>query len=164
MPIKPPPASSRLRRSAGIGALAVALVGGFEGLRTAAYLDPVGIPTLCFGETRGVRLGDSATRAQCEAMLIDRLAEFSAAIDRCLPPDLPDPSYVAFLSAAYNIGSPAFCGSSMARLARSGDLAGACDALLLWDKVTVAGVKVSLPGIARRRAEERALCLTGAGR
>src|SRR3546814_11649593 len=94
-------------------------------------------------------------------MLAGRLAEFSAAIDSCLPPGLPAPSYTAFLSAAYNIGDAAFCGSSMGRRARAGDLRGACDALTLWDRATVAGVRVTLPGLTRRRAEERALCLTG---
>jgi len=155
------PPTSKLRRNATIATVAVALVGGFEGLRTAAYIDPVGIPTICFGETRGVEMGDTATVAQCNAMLIGSLDEFSRAIDKCLPPSVPDASYAAFLSAAYNIGPDAFCGSSMARHARSGSLQAACDALLLWDRVTVAGAKVRLPGLTRRRAEERQLCLTG---
>jgi lysozyme len=153
--------ASRVKRSAAIAGLAVALVGGFEGLRTAAYIDPVGIPTICFGETRGVRMGDAATKSQCEGMLIDRLDEFSAGIDKCLPRDLPPRTYVAFLSAAYNIGVPAFCGSSMARKSTVGDLIGACDALLLWNRVTMGGVRVALPGLSNRRKEERDLCLAG---
>lgn len=155
------PTSSRLKRSAAIAGTAVVLVGGFEGLRTVAYADPVGIPTICFGETRGVKLGDVATKAQCEGMLKASLAEFSAAIDRCLPQNLPDAPYVAFLSAAYNIGPDAFCASSMARHARAGNLQAACDALLMWDKVTIAGAKVRLPGLTNRRVEERKLCLSG---
>ena len=151
----------RYRRSATVAALAVSMVCGFEGLRTAAYTDPVGIPTICFGETKGVRLGDTATADQCKAMLDNRLADFSVAIDRCLPADLPAPAYAAFLSASYNIGTTAFCSSSMARRARAGDLAGACDALTMWDKATVGGVAVRLPGLTARRAEERAMCLTG---
>lgn len=152
---------SRLRRSAGVAAIALALVAAFEGLRTAAYEDPIGIPTICFGETRGVQMGDTATPEECRAMLGDRLAEFSAAIDACLPANLPDKTYAAFLSAAYNIGTSAFCSSSMARRARAGDLPGACDALLLWNKVTIAGRKVALPGLTRRREEEREICLEG---
>lgn len=152
---------SRLKKSGTIAALAVALVGGFEGLRTVAYTDPVGIPTICFGETRGVRLGDTATVDQCKTMLAGRLEGFATEIDRCLPTNLPDGSYVAFLSAAYNIGSQAFCSSSMARMARTGDIRGACHALTKWDKITVAGRKVALPGLTKRRAEERALCLAG---
>jgi lysozyme len=148
-----------LKRSGTIAAVAVVLVGGFEGLRTVAYRDVVGIPTICFGETRGVKMGDKATAEQCKGMLIDRLDEFSAGIDRCLPGNLPYPVYVAFLSVSYNIGTQAFCGSSMARKANAGDIPGACDALLLWDRATVAGVKVKIPGLTRRRVEERELCM-----
>lgn len=39
-------------------AIAIPLVGHFEGLCTTAYLDAVNVPTICFGETRGVHLGD----------------------------------------------------------------------------------------------------------
>lgn len=163
MPLPKRPDLPRFRRSAMVVALAVSMVCGFEGLRTSAYTDPVGIPTICFGETKGVRPGDTATVDQCKAMLGNRLTEFSAAIDRCLPTGLPAPSYAAFLSASYNIGASAFCSSSMARRARGGNLAGACSALTLWDKVTVGGVSIRLPGLAKRRAEERAMCLTGVG-
>jgi lysozyme len=138
----------------------VAIVGGFEGLRTIAYYDPPGIATICYGETRGVKIGDTATEAECKAKLLATLGEFSARIDRCLPEELPDATYVAFLSAAYNIGPEAFCASSMAKRSYY-DLAGACDALLMWDKTTVAGVRVKLRGLTKRRQEERALCMEG---
>ena len=151
----------RIGKYAKVAAVVVPLVGGFEGLRTVAYKDPVGIPTICYGEIEGVRLGDTATRAECDAMLGDRLAEFSAKIDRCLPANLPDEVHAAFLSAAYNIGARAFCNSSMKRRAWEGKVAEACDALLMWDKATLAGMKITLPGLTRRRAEERALCLSG---
>jgi len=151
----------RLGKYGKIAAVVVPLVGAFEGLRTVAYQDPVGIPTICYGEIDGVRLGDTATRAECDAMLGARLAEFSAKIDKCLPETLPDSVHAAFLSAAYNIGTGAFCGSSMARRANAGNIVGACDALLMWDKATLAGVKVRLPGLVKRRAEERELCLQG---
>lgn len=152
---------SRFAKSAGIAGLAIALVGGFEGWRTVAYRDPPGIWTICAGETHGVKEGDTASIKECRAKLNSRLAEFSARIDRCLPDDLPEPSYVAMLSAAYNIGPEAFCASSMARRAMARDLYGACDALLAWDKTTVAGIKVRLPGLTKRRQEERALCMEG---
>lgn len=154
---------SRFKKSGAIAALVVVLVGGFEGLRTVAYTDSVGIPTLCFGETRNVKLDDTATPEQCKILLAGRLEEFSTAIDQCLPPDLPDATYVAFLSAAYNIGTKAFCSSSMAQRARAGDVIGGCNALTLWDKITIAGRKVALPGLTKRRAEERNLCLSGLG-
>lgn len=151
--------TSRLKRNSALAAAAVALVGGFEGLRNYAYRDPVGIPTLCFGETRGVKMGDFKTTAECKAMLADRLVEFETGMRKCFvyPDKIPDGAYTAFLSASYNIGTAAFCKSSMARRANQGDLKGACDALLMWDKA--AGIR--LPGLTKRRQKERELCLSG---
>lgn len=153
---------SRFKASAGIAGLAMLTVAGFEGVRTVAYYDPPKVATICYGETRGVKIGDTATLEECKAKLRASLDRFSTAIDRCLPENLPDQTYVAFLSTAYNIGDAAFCGSSMARKANAGDLEGACDALLAWDKATIAGVKVRLVGLTKRRQEERMLCLRGA--
>lgn len=152
---------SRFAKSAGIAGVAITLVGGFEGVRTIAYYDPPKVATICYGETRGVKIGDTATLEECKAMLRASLDRFSTAIDKCLPANLPDRSYVAFLSAAYNVGDAAFCGSSMARKANAGDIRGACDALLAWDKTTIAGVKVRLSGLTKRRQEERTLCMEG---
>lgn len=152
--------SPRLKRVGGaLLALAIAVIGGFEGMRLAAYRDVVGVPTVCFGETRGVQMGDRYTADECRAMLGDGLVEFAAGMEACLANvgRLPERSYVAFLSAAYNIGLRAFCGSSMARLWNAGNLRGACDALLKWNK---AGGRV-IAGLTRRRQEERALCLEG---
>jgi len=152
---------NRLKKSAGIAGLAVLVVAGFEGVSTVAYYDPPRIPTICYGDTHGVRMGDTATLEECKTRLNTSLDKFSTAIDKCVPTDLPERTYVAFLSAAYNIGAPAFCSSSMARRANAGNLQGACDALLMWDKATIGGIKVALPGLTRRRTEERALCLEG---
>lgn len=155
--------ASRLRK-AGIGltaagALAVAVVGGYEGLRTKAYRDVIGIPTVCFGETRGVKMGDSYTVDECKAMLGDGLVEFEQGMRKCLadPDKIPDKPYVAFLSLSYNIGTGAFCKSTVARKANASDLRGACDAILVWNK---AGGRV-IAGLDRRRKEERALCVSG---
>lgn len=141
------------------GSLAVGLVGAWEGLRTTAYRDVVGIPTVCFGETRGVKMGDKYTVDECKAMLGDALAEFETGMRRCLtnPDKIPDKPYVAFLSLSYNIGTGAFCKSTVARKANAGDLRGACDAILAWNK---AGGRV-IQGLVNRRKDERKLCLEG---
>jgi lysozyme len=152
---------SRLKKSAGLMAAAVALVGGWEGLRTIAYPDALanGIPTVCFGETRGVKLGDRYTVDQCKVMLGDALVEFETAMRKCLkaPDAIPAKPYTAFLSLSYNIGSGAFCGSTVARRANAGDLRGACNAIPMWNK---AGGRV-IKGLVNRRAEERRICLEG---
>lgn len=145
--------------AAGAIALAAAIIAPWEGRELRAYKDIVGVNTICFGETRGVEIGDIATPAECDSMLARAVAQFEMNIRPCLPTVLPDKTRAAFISAAYNIGSSAFCGSSMARKAKAGDLKGACDSLLLWVK---AGGK-TVRGLVNRRAAERALCLQGVG-
>ncbi len=140
------------------GALAIILIGGFEGLRLSAYRDVINKPTICFGETKNVRMGDRKTKAVCERMLENRLVEFSAGVDRCLKRRVPDKSYIAFVSLAYNVGTGAFCRSTLVKKANAGDIKGACLELSKWDR---AGGK-RVRGLTRRRAEERALCLEGA--
>lgn len=136
-------------------AAAVFVVGSFEGMRTVAYLDPVGIPTYCFGETDGVRLGDRATPAECAGLLVERLQEFGQGVDRCIGrADLPPARKTAYTSLAYNIGINAFCNSTLVRKEKAGNPAGACSEILRWNK---AG-GVELPGLKARRAQEFELC------
>lgn len=148
---------SRLKKGGAILAAAIALVGSWEGLKTAAYYDPVGIPTICFGETRGVEMGDTATVAECKTMLGNRLIEFSTGLDKCLVVPVPDKTYVAFLSWTYNVGLGAACGSTLMRKANAEDLLGACDELPRWNR---AG-GIPWPGLTNRRNAERDLCRAG---
>ena len=54
-----------MSRRAKVAALAIAIAAPAEGLRQVAYRDPVGITTICFGSTKGVKMGDTATFEQC---------------------------------------------------------------------------------------------------
>ena len=115
---------------------AIALVGVWEGLRLTAYRDIVGVPTVCYGETRGVRLGDRHSKAECDAMLLASLKRHEAGMRRCLkaPDRIPGKSYIAFVSLTYNIGVGAFCRSTAARRLNAGDVRGACEAATWFNK------------------------------
>lgn len=154
-----PMKTSRLKKGAVVAALAVATVGGFEGVRTVAYRDVIGVPTVCFGETRGVHMGDRYSLAECREMLKDGLVEFETGMQKCIknPDAIPDKSYVAFLSFSYNVGIGAFCHSTLNRKLNAGDLRGACNELPKWNK---AGGR-AIWGLTNRRKEERKLCLGG---
>lgn len=144
-------------------ALATALAVPMEGLRQYAYKDPVGIPTVCFGSTKGVKMGDFRTVDECKALLTKEMMDVISAVDRCQP-GLPTEVLAAFSDAAYNVGSTIACDTSKstaARLLKSGDYAVACHQLMRWDKARVAGAMVALPGLTKRRAMERDLCLSG---
>jgi lysozyme len=135
--------------------ICVGCVAGAEGLRTVAYKDPVGIWTGCFGETANVQQGDRWTVEECKTKLGTRVEEFGRGVDRCVHVPLSPSRKAGYTSLAYNIGAEAFCKSSVARKANDGDLQGSCDAILLY--VYAKGIK--LPGLVKRREQERALCL-----
>jgi lysozyme len=63
----------------------------------------------------------------------------------------------ASVSLAYNIGTTAFCRSTVARRFNAGQWKAGCDAFLMWDRA--GGRKVR--GLTRRREAERAICLRG---
>ena len=150
---------NKLKKGAAVTVAAIALVGAWEGLRTKAYHDITGVPTVCFGETRGVKMGDSYTVKECKAMLGGALKQFETGMRKCLksPDTIPDGPYVAFLSLSYNVGTAGFCRSSARRYANAGDFKRACDAILLWNQ---AGGRV-VQGLVNRREHERKVCLGG---
>jgi len=137
-------------------AIAATMLTGFEGVRTVAYYDPVGIPTVCMGETRGVRIGDTYTLEQCRAMATARVAEFAAGVEAYLKVPVSDKTFASFVSFSYNLGLNVFK-TRIATLANSGSLAAACNKMGLY--IFAHGLK--LPGLVRRRQEEVALCLDG---
>ena len=147
--------------SAAVG-IALPVIKHWEGRSLVPYRDIVGVLTWCDGETRGIPK-PRYTHAECDRITEAAAAEFEAAIRPCLPEDLPHKTRGAFISAAYNIGSPRFCLSSMSKLALAGDLRGACDALMLYVKARTGpkGELREVRGLVNRRAAERRLCLEG---
>jgi lysozyme len=149
-----------------IGAAAVAvcvpLVQEHEGNIPKAYFDVVGVPTMCFGSTEGVTAQDvlagrTYTTEECRNALERDLVRHAEAVLRCTPELRDHPNQLsAATSLAYNIGSNAYCSSTVARLFNAGDWAGACAGFGVWK---MAGGKV-IPGLVNRRANERRLCET----
>lgn len=128
-----------------------------------AYLDIVGVPTICFGETKGVKLGDRATNAECRAMLERRLAEdYRAGLHEYFTAEtkqhrLTPERDAAYVSLSYNVGIRGAGRSTATRRLNAGNIAGGCTALTWWNK---AGGRV-VRGLVRRRAEEYRLCMVG---
>jgi lysozyme len=130
----------------------------FEGTKLSTYRDMGGVLTYCTGATENAAWGKTYTPAQCRAQLDRDLERHAAGIAMCIPlARLTDGQKVAFVDVAYNIGVSGFCGSSMARRTNAGDMVGACNALLMWNKVGGKEVR----GLTRRRQAERELCLKG---
>lgn len=146
-----------LKVGAGTLAVAVAVVGYFEGRSLVAYADPVGIPTICDGYTHGIKLGDAATPEQCDQLTQREVSKALTTVDQSVPARLPDPVRVALASFVYNVGAGAYGGSTLLRKLRAGDIAGACRELPRW--VYARGRK--LRGLEIRRAAEMEICLSG---
>lgn len=138
------------------GAATVRHVSGPQYLR--AYLDAVRVPTACDGITKGVRMGQTYTEAQCGQLLEQELIVHAEGVIACVPALVGRGQQIAAaVSLAYNVGVRAFCGSTAARMFRAGRWADGCRAFAMWNK---AGGKV-LAGLVARRRREQAMCLTG---
>jgi len=137
-------------------------IAGFEGYAPDPYVDPAGVPTVCWGDSQDVARGRTYSRSECEARLERQAAAHVAPVLRCVPQLRGrEGALVASASLAYNIGTGAFCRSTAARRLRAGNWQGGCDAFLAWDKARVNGRLVRLRGLAYRRRAERELCLRG---
>lgn len=128
-----------------------------------AYLDIVGVPTLCYGETKGVRLGQRATDAECRAKLVKRLrGDFRASLHEYFTEAtramrLTPERDAAYVSLAYNVGIRGAGRSTATRRLNAGDIAGGCKALTWWNR---AGDRI-VRGLVNRRAHEYKLCMKG---
>ncbi|MGH1414833.1 MAG: lysozyme [Pelagimonas sp.] len=142
-------------------AAAAAVIAPWEGLRTKAYPDIVGVWTVCYGETNGVQPGDTHTPAECDAMLAQQVKAYADRLSECIDDNqeaqMPEGMKAAVISWAYNVGTVAACRSTLVRKLNSGDMVGACNELPRWNR---AGGR-AIPGLSNRRAAEQKLCLEG---
>lgn len=135
------------------------LIKEFEGFRAEAYQDSVGVWTIGYGTTgrAGVGIdpkkGDVITEAEAEWYLHKAVDKFAASISPAITAPINENQFGAYVSLAYNIGPTAFKRSSSLRHFNAGNLSGAAQNILLWNK---AGGKV-LRGLVRRREAEKAL-------
>ena len=75
----------------------------FEGLRKEAYYDAAGVPTIGYGHTKGVRMGDVISEYWAEMFLKADLYDVEKQVDS-LGLDLNQPQFDALVSFAFNIG------------------------------------------------------------
>ena len=116
---------------------------------------PGDVPTKGFGTTKHadgspVQMNERTTPQRALVDLMRDADKFAAAVMRCAPVPMYPYEFSAYVSLTYNIGEGAFCKSTVARRLNALDYGGACEAILMWDKVggrTVRGLTV------RRQAE-----------
>lgn len=107
-----------------------------EGLSLTAYKDSAGIPTICYGETKGVKMGQRATLSDCQKQLIESAGEHAKALDG-LPMQLSDVALIGSVDFIYNVGVAGFNGSAVKRHLKNLDYAAAGKAVLNWRYITL---------------------------
>ena len=127
-----------------------------EGYRENAYTPVAGdVPTIGFGTTSGVKLGDRTTPEKALNVALRDVQKFEGALKECVTVPLEQHEYDAYIILSYNIGSNAFCKSTLVRKLNTGDYEGACKEILRWDQFN----GKPLAGLTKRRQEEHKKCL-----
>jgi lysozyme len=149
---------SKVRIAAASLALSGAALVGIavhEGYVGQTYLDPVGIPTIGFGETQGVKPGQTTTPTRALVQLLDSANSIAKGMVSCIHVPLYQHEYDAYLSFSYNVGYGAFCRSTLVKKLNAGEYEAACAELNKW---VYAGGRV-LPGLVKRREQEYTQCM-----
>lgn len=144
-----------------ISALSLSAVGlvsllGYEGYSGTAYIPVKGdVPTIGFGTTEGVKLGDTITPEKAVERAYRDIHKTETAIHKCVNVPLTQNEYNSYTSLAYNIGTSAFCNSTLVKKLNARDYDGACLEIKRW--IFVKG-KVN-QGLVNRREKEYRTCI-----
>lgn len=150
-----------LKKRLAVGVLSLSATGligiaSYEGFSEKAYIPIKGdVPTIGFGSTEGVKMGDAITVPQALDRLRRDITVAESAISRCVRVPLSQGELDAYTSLAFNIGTDAFCRSTLVVKLNGGDYAGTCEEIKRW--VYAGGRRV--PGLVARREKEYATCV-----
>lgn len=104
-----------------------------EGYRGEAHIPvPGDVPTIGYGETKGVRIGDRTDPVRALVRLQASADEYAQAVRRCAPVPMHQYEFSAFVSLTYNIGQGAFCASSIPAQLAAGNYAAACETIMSY--------------------------------
>lgn len=137
---------------------AAALVGlvAHEGYTDKAVIPiPGDVPTVGFGTTEGVKMGDKTTPVKALARAYSDITKFEGAVKKCVTVPLHQYEYDAYISLAYNIGTGNFCSSTLVKKLNAQDYEGACREIPRWDRAKGRVVK----GLTQRRETEYKKCI-----
>ena len=135
-----------------------------EGFSARRYKDGMadGVQLWSIGHGHQVRPGEPydenyvMTREEARGLFRKDLSKYGEELSLAVKGiDLSDNEFGALLSLYYNIGGRQFSNSTVLKELRAGNRYSAAEAFSLWNKTTVNGELTTLPGLTRRRAEER---------
>lgn len=131
------------------------LIKGYEGCELTAYQDQVGVWTIGYGHTKGVRPGLTITQTQADQWLQEDVEEYETAVTECVQVNINENQFSALVSFSFNLGAFALFESTLLKLLNQGKILEAANEFPRWNK---AGGAPAL-GLTRRRLSERALFL-----
>lgn len=133
------------------------LIKNFEAFRERAYLDGGGVPTIGWGFTKGVKLGQTMTRQEADARFLVEILPFERCIAAKVKAPLSQNQYDALVSLIYNIGETNFSKSTLLTRLNERDYGAAGDQFLRWKYDNGKFVQ----GLLNRRIKERILFMGG---
>lgn len=110
-----------------------------EGVKLRAYKDSRGINTIGCGHTGRmsppmVDVSMTITKLQCQQYLASDLAPVERTINSVIKKPMTQNQFDAMVSLAFNIGNGGFTGSSVVHHFNNGDIKGAANSFLMWEK------------------------------
>lgn len=138
-----------------------------EGLRLKAYIDPVGIYTIGWGnifnytKNRPVQKGDTITKAEAQLFFDVHMQGIVNGLKKLLKVNINENQFNALLSWVYNFNLQTLAKSTLLKLlnaSKSKELV--ANEFLKWNKGKVKGKLVVLPGLVTRRKAEADLFLS----
>ena len=128
----------------------LAFISQNEGREHVAYQDQTGTWTICDGHTRGVKQGQVATDAQCDAFLREDSAAAQAAVRRLVKTAVTQDQFDALVDFVFNVGETNFASSTLLREINADRCGPATAEFVRWNK----SKGRVLPGLTTRRGKE----------
>lgn len=136
------------------------LIKKYEGLRLDAYKDPAGILTIGYGHTKTVKPGMTINKEMAELLLKMDVMDAENAVRELVDVELNQNQFDALVSFTFNIGRRNLERSTLLKLLNAGKILEAGEEFMKWTKARQPGGLKELPGLVKRRAEEKALFLS----
>jgi lysozyme len=128
----------------------IILIKSFEGCRTEAYQDAVGVWTIGYGHTIDVKEGMTITQHQCDVMLEVDIETYENYINKYVIVSLTQNQFDALVSWVYNLGPTNLRNSTMLKVLNAGKYEEVPYQMKRWNR---AGGKVLKGLVVRREAE-----------
>ena len=140
-------------------AVSLPMISQWEGFESHPYYDSVGVLTVGYGETENVENREYSHAEALELLAVRVQEDYYTPISECSKnwESYPLSAKASATSLAYNIGTNAYCASSIRKLFDKGKFYEGCK---FFHKYKFAGGKV-LRGLVNRRAAEAEFCLSG---